>query len=55
MKYFKCFIGVHKYDIYKEIDLNNDFQQIIVKCIISKCEFCGKIKFNTIRLSINNY
>lgn len=42
------FLGLHKYEILKEENLNNKRGDIIGIVIISKCSNCGKIKQTTI-------
>lgn len=41
---FKCFIGLHNINVYKEETLTNIKGNIIGKIIINRCENCGKIK-----------
>ena len=46
---FKCFIGSHKYKVYKEEPVFLAGTEIVVgKSIISRCENCGKIKVEVI-------
>ena len=40
---FKCFIGFHKYEIYKEIPITSKTEIELGKLIVSKCNNCGKI------------
>ena len=42
------FLGLHKYEILKEENLNNKHGDIIGTVIISKCSNCGKIKQTTV-------
>lgn len=41
---FKCFIGLHKYEVYKEEVITNAIEKECGKAIISRCANCGKIK-----------
>lgn len=40
---FKCFIGLHKYEVYKEVSLETKSGIELNKVIISRCTNCGKI------------
>lgn len=52
----KCFIGNHKYVVYKEEDIKLAGTDIVVaKAIVSRCENCGKIKTEEVRLISYNY
>lgn len=53
-KWFRCFFGLHSYEIYKE-EVISDRSIIIGKVIISRCSTCGKITLKVVNLSnINN-
>ena len=53
---FKCFMGSHKFEVYKEEDIKLAGTDIIVaKAIISRCSNCGKIKIEEVRLTTYNY
>lgn len=53
---FKCFIGSHKYELYKEEDVKLAGTEIVVaKAIITKCNNCGKIKVEEVPLTTYNY
>lgn len=41
---FKCLIGLHKREVYKEEDITNIRGEKIGKVIISRCTNCGKLK-----------
>lgn len=41
---FKCLIGLHKREVYKEEDVINIRGEKIGKIIISRCSNCGKLK-----------
>lgn len=51
---FKCFLGSHKYEIYKEEELTDVRKDVIGKVIISRCASCGKIRVDKVR-TIENY
>lgn len=44
MDALKCFIGLHKYEIYKEEPLTDYTGSEIGKVLICKCTRCGHIK-----------
>lgn len=58
---FKCFIGLHKYEVIKEENIMNQYYRfahnesinryIIGKAIISRCVNCGKIKVTYVSLT----
>ena len=41
---FKCFIGLHKYEIIERIPITNPYNINIGIIIVSRCKNCGKIK-----------
>lgn len=41
---FKCFFGLHKYEIYKEEVIIDIAHNVVGKIIITKCINCGKLK-----------
>lgn len=45
---FKCFIKLHKFEVYKEEELKNIKGDVIGKVIISRCSNCGKIKIDKV-------
>lgn len=56
---FKCFIGLHKYEVIKEEVVFNEYYRyasddninkyIVGKVIISKCTNCGKLKITYVK------
>lgn len=41
---FKCFFGMHEYEILGEEEVKFMFTDIVVsKAIVSRCKHCGKI------------
>lgn len=49
----KCMFGLHQYEVYKELELNNVRNDIIGTVIVSRCANCGKIKTSKV-YTINN-
>lgn len=41
---FKCFLGVHKYDIYAQYPLMDARNMNIGVVIVNRCHNCGKVK-----------
>lgn len=40
----KCFIGLHKYEVFKEVDVKDgDTYTLVGINIVSRCTECGKI------------
>lgn len=50
-----CWIGMHSYQIHKEVDLINTDNLTIGTVIISRCEYCGKIKSTKIKIVESRY
>ena len=50
----KCFLHLHKYEIYKEEECKDVRGNVIGKIIISRCSNCGKIK-SIIVETVKNY
>lgn len=48
MKSFKCKLGLHKYEVYKEEILSDVRGNIVGNIIISRCSVCGKIHVDKI-------
>ena len=42
------FLGIHRYEVYKEEELTDVKGNVIGKVIISKCSNCGKIKYTRV-------
>lgn len=51
---FKCLFGLHKFEVYKELDLQDVRGNTIGKTIITKCIKCGKIRKKNI-ITVNGY
>ena len=45
---FKCWIGMHKYEVLSNEDLLDIKSNIVGKVIINRCVNCGKIKHNKV-------
>lgn len=41
---FRCFIGSHNYEIYKELEVTDKNNNSVGINIVSRCVNCGKIK-----------
>lgn len=54
MEDIKCLFGLHKYEVYKELDLTDVRGNIIGKIIVTKCSKCGKIHKKNI-ITTNGY
>lgn len=53
---FKCFIGLHKYEVLKEENISLIGTDVIVaKTIVCRCSNCGKLKKEVINLTANTY
>lgn len=50
---FKCFVGLHKYEVYKEEIITDNYDKIKGKVIISRCNNCGKLKLTYINTKNN--
>lgn len=44
-----CWIGIHSYEIHKELDLTNVSNAKVGLVIINRCTCCGKISHTKIR------
>jgi len=50
---FKCFVGLHKFEVYKEEDVLDGRKEVCSKAIISRCSNCGKLKVTYVSLNKN--
>ena len=41
---FKCFIGLHKDEIHKELEVKDKNNNVVGLNVVSKCANCGHIK-----------
>lgn len=46
---FKCLLGVHTFEPYKEVEVKNIRGEVESITIISKCSNCGKLKNHTVQ------
>lgn len=40
---FKCFLGIHKYELLETREVKNQYGEITKLIYISRCSNCGKI------------
>lgn len=40
----QCFIGLHHYEVYKEVEVKDSNDATVGINIVSRCSNCGKIK-----------
>lgn len=52
---FKCILGIHTYEPYKEVEIKNTRGEIEALNIISKCKTCGKLKDHVVPVMSNRY
>ena len=45
---FKCFIGLHKYEVLEKKDIKNPYGAVVGTTIISRCSNCGRIHENAV-------
>lgn len=41
---FKCFIGLHRYEVIENIDIKNPYNAVVGHAIVNRCTHCGIIK-----------
>lgn len=51
---WKCFIGLHKYEVLREFDLLDIRNNVVGKVIVNRCIKCGKINKSIINTVIYN-
>ena len=49
----QCFIGLHHYEVYKEVEVKDTNDTTIGINIISRCTNCGKIKIESVATDAN--
>ena len=53
---FKCFLGAHEFEVFKEEDVKLAGTDLVVaKAIVSKCKHCAKITVDNISTITFNY
>ena len=45
---FKCFLGIHKYELLETREVKNYYGEITKLIYISRCSNCGKIHSKTV-------
>ena len=49
----QCFIGLHHYEVYKEVEVKDTNDTTVGINIISRCNNCGKIKIEFVATDAN--
>lgn len=49
----QCFIGLHHYEVYKEVEVKDNNDTTVGINIISRCTNCGKIKIEFVAIDAN--
>ena len=49
----QCFIGLHHYEVYKEVEVKDNNDTTVGISIISRCTNCGKIKIEFVATDAN--
>ena len=49
----QCFIGLHHYEVYKEVEVKDNNDTTVGINIISRCTNCGKIKIEFVATDAN--
>lgn len=49
----QCFIGLHHYEVYKEVEVKDSTDTIVGINIVSRCNNCGKIKIKFVATDAN--
>lgn len=49
----QCFIGLHHYEVYKEVEVKDTNDTTVGINIISRCTNCGKIKIEFVATDAN--
>lgn len=49
----QCFIGLHHYEVYKEVEVKDINDTTVGINIISRCTNCGKIKIEFVATDAN--
>ena len=49
----QCFIGLHHYEVYKEVEVKDTNDTTVGINIISRCTNCGKIKIEFVAIDAN--
>lgn len=49
----QCFIGLHHYEVHKEVEVKDSTDATIGINIVSRCSNCGKIKVEFVATNAN--
>lgn len=49
----QCFIGLHHYEVYKEVEVKDSNNATVGINIVSRCNNCGKIKVEFVATNAN--
>ena len=49
----QCFIGLHHYEVYKEVEVKDTNDTTVGINIVSRCTNCGRIKINFVATDAN--
>lgn len=49
----QCFIGLHHYEVYKEVEVKDANDTTVGINIVSRCTNCGKIKIEFVATDAN--
>ena len=49
----QCFIGLHHYEVYKELEVKDSNDATVGINIVSRCSNCGKIKIEFVATDAN--
>lgn len=49
----QCFIGLHHYEVYKEVEVKDSNDATVGINIVSRCNNCGKIKVEFVATNAN--
>lgn len=49
----QCFIGLHHYEVYKEVEVKDFSDATVGINIVSRCSNCGKIKVEFVATNAN--
>lgn len=49
----QCFIGLHHYEVYKEVEVKDSTDTTVGINIVYRCSNCGKIKINFVATNPN--
>lgn len=50
---FKCFIGLHKYEVVEDTPLSNPYKALIGRVYVCRCTNCGKMRERSLYTETN--